>query len=98
LKQSPRSWFDKFSTIIAHYGLQQSFSNHSIFETFLCTINLAVYIDDIIITEDDHQDIIQLKAYLSSHFHMKKFGLLRYFLGIKVARSPKDLCLKKISY
>ena len=27
---------------------------------------------------DDHQDIFQLKGYLSSHFYMKNLGLLRY--------------------
>ena len=34
--------------------------------------------------------IVQLKAYLSSHSHMKDLGLLQYFIGIKVVRSKKS--------
>ena len=56
-------------------------------------IILVIYVNDIVITRDDHQDIIQLKAYLNVHFHMKDFGLLKYFLGITVPHSPKGLCL-----
>jgi len=51
--------------------------NHSI---FVQTIIFVVYVDDNVVTEDDHQGIIQLKAYLSSYFYMKNIGLLRYFL------------------
>ena len=97
MKQSPRTWFDKFSTVITHYGLRRISSDHSIFVRHFCagTIILAVYVDDIVITGDDHQDIIHLKTYLSSHFHMKDLDLLRYFLRIKVVHSPKGLSLSK---
>jgi len=96
LKQSPQTWFNKFSIVVAHYGLRQSSSDHCIFVKHFSveTIILAGYVD-IIVTKDDHQSIIQLKAYLSSHFHVKDFGLLRYFLGIEVDRSLKDLFCHK---
>ena len=61
------------------------------------TIILTVYVDNIFVTEDD-QNIIQLEAYLSYHFHIQDLGHLRYFLGIKVARSPKDLSLSQKKY
>jgi len=59
------------------------------------TIFLAIYVDDIVITGDDNQGIIQLKTYLSSHFYMKDFGLLRYFLGIKVTLSERSFTVSK---
>ena len=85
---------------MAHYGLKRSSSDHSIFVrySFAGTIILTVYIDDIIVTRDDHQGLNQLKAYLSSHFHMKNLGLLRYFLGIEVYRSSKVLSLSQRKY
>ena len=62
------------------------------------TIILAIYIDDIVVTGNDHQGITQLKAYLSSHFHMKDIGLLMYFLGSKIVRSSKGLSLSQKKY
>ncbi|XP_047335780.1 uncharacterized mitochondrial protein AtMg00810-like [Impatiens glandulifera] len=42
---------------------------------------------------DDHDGIESLKYELSHSFVMKDLGMLRYFLGIEVAYSPKDtLC------
>ena len=97
LRQSPRAWFEKFNTVVACYGLWQSSFSHSIFmrHSSVGTIILAVYIDIIVLTENDHQCIIQLKAYLNSHFYMKVLGLLRYFLGIDVARSLKSPSVSK---
>jgi len=62
LKPSPRAWFGKFS-IVAHYELSQSSSDHSIFVTHssVSTIILAVYVD-FIVAGDEHQGIIQLKT------------------------------------
>jgi len=54
--------------------------------------------NDIVLTKDDHQKIIQLKAYLTSHFHIKNLGLLRYFLRIKVTQSSKSLSLSQWKY
>jgi len=63
-----------FSTVVAHCGLRWSSFDHSIFikHSFASTIIFAVYVDDIVVTEDDHQGIVQLKAYLSFYFHIKK--------------------------
>jgi len=76
--------------------LRRSSSDYSIFVRHfsVSTIILTVYVD-IVITVADHQCIIQFKAYLSSHFHMKDLGLLRYFVGIKVARFLKGLSLSQ---
>ena len=74
LKESPRVWFDKFSIVIAHYELRRGSSDHSIFIRYssIGTIIFLVYVNYIIVTGDNHQGIIQLKAYLSSHFSYKR--------------------------
>ena len=45
--------------------------------------------DDIIIPGDDEGEIAQLKVQLGKEFEVKDLGLLRYFLGIEVARGAK---------
>lgn len=60
-------------------------------------LHVLVYVDDLIITGSNLEVIDEFKNYLSSYFHMKDFGLLKYFLGIEVARSPDGvyLCQRK---
>ena len=59
---------------------------------------LVVYVDDIIIIEDDTRDIEELKTFLWGQFHTKDLGQLRYFLGIEVAWSKEGVSLSQQKY
>jgi Reverse transcriptase (RNA-dependent DNA polymerase) len=56
---------------------------------------LAVYMDDMIITGNDEDEIARLKMRLRKEFEVKDLGHLRYFLGIEVARGPKRIVLSQ---
>ena len=58
----------------------------------------VVYVDDIIITEDDKEEIERLKGCLSKEFEIKDLGNLKYFLGIEVARTEKGISLCQRKY
>ncbi len=45
---------------------------------------IVIYVDDLIITRDNDEDIFDLKKLLKQKFEMKDLGELRYFLGIEV--------------
>ncbi|XP_075473306.1 uncharacterized protein LOC142504306 [Primulina tabacum] len=45
---------------------------------------LIVYVDDMIITGDDEEEITKLQKQLSTEFEMKNLGGLKYFLGIEM--------------
>ena len=57
-----------------------------------------VYVDDIVITGDDFTGSKELKRYLQQQFHTKDLGLLRYFLGIEVARAKKGIFISQRKY
>lgn len=59
---------------------------------------LIVYVDDIILIKSDLLEKNQLKQYLSSEFEIKDLGSLRYFLGMKVARSKKGIVVSQRKY
>ena len=70
-KQSPRSWFAKFSEAIEKFGMQKRKSDHSVFyrNSQAGIILLVVYVDDIIITGNDIVGIYSLKSFLHGQFH-----------------------------
>ena len=63
LKQSPRVWFGRFITTMKRFGYEQSNSDHTLFlkknnSRITC---LIIYVDDMVITEDDAMEISNLK-------------------------------------
>ncbi|CAL2228795.1 unnamed protein product [Prunus armeniaca] len=54
--------------------------------------------DDMIITGNDKHEISHIQEYLATEFDMKNLGGLKYFLGIKVARSQQSLVLCQRKY
>ena len=100
LKQSPQAWFGRFSMTMKKYGFQQSNSDHTLFLKHKQgkLIALIVYVDDMIITGDDSEEIARLQEQLASEFEMKNLGGLKYFLGIEVARSKRGIFLSQRKY
>jgi len=100
LKQSPRAWFGRFSTVLQDFGLIRSKVDHSVFYRHQQgkSIYLVVYVDDIVITGNDAEGMVQLKQHLFKHFETKDLGKLKYFLGIEVAQSKQGICISQRKY
>ncbi|KAL9241264.1 hypothetical protein vseg_015395 [Gypsophila vaccaria] len=100
LKQAPRCWFEKLVTALKQYGFLQSYADYSLF-TFtkgLVQLNVLVYVDDLLISGNDIVVMSAFKDYLHSCFHMKDLGVLKYFLGIEVARNSDGIFLCQRKY
>ncbi|BBN68869.1 wall-associated kinase 2 [Prunus dulcis] len=77
-------------------GYQQSKADYSLFtkaEDNSFTVVL-IYLDDILITGNDLQEMERLKKFLIQRFCIKDLGDLKYFLVIEFSRSKKDSGLK----
>ena len=57
-----------------------------------------MYVDDIIIIRNDMVVISSLKAFLHGQFHTKDLGMLKYFLGVEVMRSKREIFLFQRKY
>ena len=47
---------------------------------------LIVYVDDIVLTGSDKEELERLKRRLAEEFEIKDLGALKYFLGMEFAR------------
>ncbi|RVW83299.1 Retrovirus-related Pol polyprotein from transposon RE1 [Vitis vinifera] len=101
LKQFPRAWFSRFSSVVQEFGMFRSTANHSVFDHHNSSgqcISLIVYVDDIVITGSDQNGIQKLKQHLFTHFQTKDFGKLKYFLGIEIAQSSSGVVISQRKY
>ena len=59
---------------------------------------LIVYVDNTIITRNDFKEIQGLKSHLDQNFQVKRFGSLKYFLGIEFSKSGDEILLTQQKY
>jgi hypothetical protein len=66
LKQSPQTWYDKFSKVVVSFRYKQSNAYHILFTKHYNgnTTTLIVYVNDIVVTENDNEEITMLNDYL----------------------------------
>lgn len=89
LKQSSRTWFDKFNKVVIATSFPRFHFDHSV--SIRCSssesVVLIVYTDDIKLIGSDSRGIEEVKEYLKKYFITKDMGLSRYFLGIEIAHN-----------
>jgi Reverse transcriptase (RNA-dependent DNA polymerase) len=56
-------------------------------------IIILVYVDDIIITENNLEEIKRVKIQLKKIFNIKDLSLVKYFLEIEIAHPSKGLII-----
>jgi hypothetical protein len=81
-------------------GYHQGNSDHTLFikhKNERVTL-LIIYVDDMIVTGDDADEIERLQECLSTEFEMKDLGGLKYFLGIEVAKTKNGIYLSQRKY
>jgi hypothetical protein len=70
-------------------------ANHSL---YVCKsdegiVVITIYVDDLIVGGDNEKEIEHVKSLLKQKFDMKDLGELKFFLGIKVIRTPEGIWL-----
>ncbi|KAJ9672960.1 hypothetical protein PVL29_026289 [Vitis rotundifolia] len=100
LKQAPRAWFDTLSQCLLHLGFYCGKAGSFLFilRKGQSIVLLVIYVDDIIVTDNDNNIISDLISTLRSEFSLKDLGSLHYFLGLEVKYLPNGLFVSQTKY
>jgi len=99
LKQAGRQWYAKLSQFLIYHNYAMSANDHSLFLKHVDTSTTAiiVYVDDIVLTGNNSEEITHITTLLDQHFKIKNLGDLTYFLGFEVARKELEFTSVKES-
>jgi hypothetical protein len=87
LKQALRAWYGKIAEYLQFCGYFASNLDSSLFVKKQSKVRVIVllYIDDMIVTGNNDEEITRLRTELSIRFEMKDLGELSHFLGFEVS-------------
>ena len=101
LKQAPRAWFDRFRrAMTSQWHFEHSKSDSSLFYRWDAgdILLVLVYVDDIIITGSNQNNVLKVISDMQATFALKDLGELNYFLGIEVTKNSTGLQLSQSKY
>uniref|UniRef100_A0A803PTI6 Reverse transcriptase Ty1/copia-type domain-containing protein n=1 Tax=Cannabis sativa TaxID=3483 RepID=A0A803PTI6_CANSA len=100
LKQAPRAWYDKLKKTLLKWNFENSRANTSLFllKTPKYVIMVLIYVDDIVITGNDTNELNWFIQNLHKTFALKDLGALNLFLGIEVFRDETGMYLSQGKY
>ena len=84
LKQAPRAWYSRVDTYFVQQGFKRSENEHTLYVKSDGSLLGFLYVDDLLVTGCDLQQILNFKCDMEKEFVMSDLGLMKYFLGIEV--------------
>jgi hypothetical protein len=100
LQQASRAWNVKLDDTLLSLGFQRIPSEHTIYVRRNGNVQLVVgvYVDDLIITGSDRDNIGSFKEEMATTFKMSDLDLLHYYLSIEVKQSVSGISLSQGAY
>lgn len=100
LKHTPHAWFAKLSSSLLSFSFTCNQADNSLFiyHTSTHLILLLIYVDDVVLIDNDLSFISHLTTWLNNEFSLKDLGNLHYFLSIEVKNFSQRLLLTQTKY
>lgn len=100
LKQAPRAWNTKMDGALKECGFQRCKLEPAVYTKRMKqgSLLVGIYVDDLIVTGNNTEDIHHFKRQMEGKFEMSDLGLLFYYLGLEVLQGQDVIKLKVSSY
>lgn len=100
LRQAPRTWNIKLDGILKSMKFKHCVQEQVVYRYRIGNdlIVVGVYVDDLIVRGSSVDIIKRFKAVMSTKFKMSYLGILRYYLGIEVYQSMRDVIVTQEAY
>ncbi|GJX48941.1 retrovirus-related pol polyprotein from transposon TNT 1-94 [Tanacetum coccineum] len=100
LKQAPRAWYDKLSSFLIEHSFTKGIVDPALFtrrheEDILL---VQVYVDDIIFGSTNLDFSKRFANLMKNNFEMSMMGELKFFLGVQIHQSPRDIFISQLQY
>jgi hypothetical protein len=100
LHQAPQAWNVKLDDTLLSLDFRKTPSEHTIYVRRNDNMQLVVrvYVDDLIITGSDCDNIRSFKEEMTTAFKMSNLDLFHYYLSIDVKQSTSGILLSRGAY
>lgn len=100
LRQAPRAWNIRLDKSLKKLGFRKCSSEAAVYKrgNGKSGVVLGVYVDDLIVTGENPDEIELFKKQMTSEFEMSDLGLLSFYLGIEVDQQKDHITIKQSSY
>ena len=100
LKKAPKQWRENFDHVILSNGFRHNNTDKCLYsKTFGdYVVIVCLYVDYMLILNDDMKGIIETMRFLSSTFKMKDLGEVDTILSIKIKRNSVGYALNQAHY
>ncbi|XP_016690648.1 uncharacterized protein [Gossypium hirsutum] len=99
LKQAPRAWNSRIDDHLVGLGFQKSQFELTLYVKHegTNTLVISVYVDDLLITGSNIDQVNQFKLEMKKVFEMTDLGLMSYFLDIEIKQNQNEvfICQRK---
>ena len=100
LKQAIRAWNTKLNKILIDMKFTKCYKESSVYRKKEGDklLIVAIYVDDLFVTENSLKAIMEFKKGMANKFDMSDLGKLTYYLGIEVKQSSEGIEIKQEAY
>ncbi|GKF53629.1 retrovirus-related pol polyprotein from transposon TNT 1-94 [Tanacetum coccineum] len=100
LKQAQRTWYDKLSSFLIEHHFTKGIVDSTLFiRRHRGDILLVqVYVDDIIFGSTNPDFSKRFANLMKNNFKMSMMGELKFYLGLQVHQSPRDIFISQSQY